>query len=114
MISSAYFSSNNFGFMSYTMFRNNICYRCLDIFEVKPEFREFLSENKINFVQCDVGFNQEPFLVMSDEKVCEVLRFLLNPDNQPTLLFCRDGKVMLCASTCVLFRYLWLTSIISL
>ena len=30
---------------------------------------------------------------MNEGRVSEVLTFLLDPVNQPTLLFCRDGKV---------------------
>ena len=66
---------------------------CLDVFNIKPEFQEFLNENNIYFQQIDVGFNQEPFLVMNEEKVQEVLAFALNPVNQPILLLCKDGKV---------------------
>lgn len=69
------------------------CFSCLDVFEIKKEFRAFLDDNDIEFVQRDVGFNQEPFVVMSEESVSEVLKFILNPANQPTLLLCRDGKV---------------------
>ena len=66
---------------------------CLDTFEVKQEFRDFLEENKISFVQRDVGFNQEPFVVMSEQRVAEVLRLVMDPANQPVLLLCKDGKV---------------------
>jgi hypothetical protein len=76
------------------MFFDMICNSCLDKFEVKEEFKDFLSENNIEFIQKDVGFNQEPFVVMDDLIVYEVLAFLLNPANQPALLLCRDGKVI--------------------
>jgi hypothetical protein len=78
---------------------------CLDIFEIKKEFKDFLDENNIELKQKDVGFNQQPFLVMNEESVFEVLEFLLNPANQPTLLFCRDGKVSVTTSQ----RYISLT-----
>ena len=68
-------------------------YRCLDSFELKDEFREFLKDNTIEFKHIDVGFNQEPFLVMNEDKVQEVLSFVLNPDNQPVMVLCKDGKV---------------------
>jgi protein tyrosine/serine phosphatase len=76
----------------------NLCLKsaiCLDGCDIRPEFREFCQSRGILLLEKNVGFNQEPFVVMSDTIVREVLALCMKMENRPCLLFCSNGRVMI-------------------
>mmetsp|Transcript_25030 Transcript_25030/g.36950 ORF Transcript_25030/g.36950 Transcript_25030/m.36950 type:complete len:163 (+) Transcript_25030:32-520(+) len=66
---------------------------CVDKCDIRKEFREFCVRNDIVLIERDVGFNQEPFIVMSQPVVQDVINVALDPKYQPCLIFCGNGKL---------------------
>jgi tyrosine-protein phosphatase SIW14 len=83
--------------------------------DVRPELEEFCAQNSITLLKCDIKYNQDPFVVMSDEAMALVLDFVQKPENQPTLMFCTSGRIRTgCAVACLRKRLKWCMSSIIL
>ena len=65
---------------------------CLQPSDIKKELRDFCALNNICLIEKNVGFNQEPFLCMNEAVVLEVIQFASDRKNQPSLIFCTNGK----------------------
>lgn len=79
--------------------------------DVRPELEEYCALNSINLFKCDIKFNQDPFVVMSDEAMNTVISFIQDPANQPVLVFCSSGKIRTgCAVACLRKRMKWCMS----
>lgn len=79
--------------------------------DVRPELESYCSENSITLFKCDIRYNQDPFVVMSNDAMSAVLDFVLNPENQPVLMFCTSGKIRTgCAVACLRKRTNWCMS----
>eukprot|EP01041_Mallomonas_annulata_P004328 gene4328-8616_t len=66
---------------------------CLNPDEIRGDLREFCHEQDIKIYETDVKFNQEPFLIMEEEKVTEAIKFAQDPTNRPCLIFCTNGRL---------------------
>lgn len=105
---SAYPATKSLPFLSQLALKSMICLQPNDL---KPELEEFCAQNSIILIKCDIKYNQDPFVVMSDEAMTTVMDFANNPENQPTLLFCTTGKVRTgCAVACLRKRLKWCMS----
>lgn len=60
--------------------------------DLKSELRIFCSNNDINIFECNIGFNQEPFVSMDEQLVRTATKYILDKSNHPVLLFCTNGK----------------------
>jgi len=87
---SAYPARKTLGFISSLGLKSMVCLYPKDI---QSDLREYAERNGIKLFEADVGVNKEPFIVMSTEAVASALSFMTDPANQPTLLFCSNGKV---------------------
>ncbi len=107
---SAYPKPSCFSFLLSLKLKSVVCVSPRDL---RPAFLAFLSENDIKLLQSDVGVNQEPFLAMSSTAVADAIQFVLDPANQPVLIFCTNGKVKTsCVVGCLRKRMGW--SIVSI
>jgi len=61
--------------------------------DIKSELRIFCSNNDINIFECNIGFNQEPFVSMDEQLVHKATKYILDKSNHPLLVFCTNGKV---------------------
>ncbi len=50
---------------------------CVDGCEIKTEFKEFCDINEIQLISRDVGHNQEPFVMMNEEIISEIIEITL-------------------------------------
>jgi protein tyrosine/serine phosphatase len=79
--------------------------------DVRGDLEDYCTANNINLFKCDIKYNQDPFVVMSNEAMQRVLDFVQNPENQPTLIFCTGGKVRTgCAVGCLRKKSNWCMS----
>ena len=60
--------------------------------DVKKELREYVNTHGIRMIECSVGYNQEPFVTMSEPAVKEAMEFISNPINHPVMVFCTTGR----------------------
>ncbi len=60
--------------------------------DIRAELRDYCKANDIILLEYDVGYNQEPFLSMSEAKVRNAVECALDPANHPTLIFDTNGK----------------------
>ena len=61
--------------------------------EPYPEdHRNFLESMGIQFFQCPIPANKEPFAVMPEDAVLSALKFILDKRNHPILVHCNAGK----------------------
>eukprot|EP00428_Durinskia_dybowskii_P066570 CAMPEP_0170370714 /NCGR_PEP_ID=MMETSP0117_2-20130122/8654_1 /TAXON_ID=400756 /ORGANISM="Durinskia baltica, Strain CSIRO CS-38" /LENGTH=165 /DNA_ID=CAMNT_0010625499 /DNA_START=46 /DNA_END=543 /DNA_ORIENTATION=+ len=105
---SAYPAAKSLNFISQLNLKSMVC---LNPNDIKPELEEYCNENLITLFKSDIKYNQDPFVVMSDCAMNDALDFALNPENQPTLLFCTTGKVRTgCAVGCLRKRTNWCMS----
>lgn len=107
---SAYPSRKTFPFLSTLNLKSMIC---LNPFDLRLDLKEYLDSKSISLFAVDIRINQEPFLVISESLVREIIQFALDIKNQPTLIFCTNGKVRSsCAVACLRKSLGWsLTSI---
>ena len=66
---------------------------CLTPSELKKELRDYCEKNNITIFEANVGYNQEPFIVMSESVVSEAIHIALDHTQRPSLIFCTTGKV---------------------
>ena len=66
---------------------------CLTPSELKKELRDYCEKNSITIFEANVGYNQEPFVLMSESAVSEAIHFALDLAQRPSLIFCTSGKV---------------------
>lgn len=66
---------------------------CLTPSDIKQGLRDFARENGISLLELDVGCNREPFQLMNDKVVSEVVSIMLDSSKHPLLIFCTNGKV---------------------
>lgn len=66
---------------------------CLTPSELKKELRDYCEKNSITIFEANVGYNQEPFIVMSESAVSEAIHIALDHAQRPSLIFCTTGKV---------------------
>lgn len=86
---------------------------CLHSSDITHELRAFANKNNIKIYEYNIGFNQEPYLVMSESIVNDAITSIIDPHNQPVLVFCTTGKVKTgCVVGCLRKHFDW--SIISI
>ena len=61
--------------------------------DIRSDLREYCGKSGINIVEADIGLNQEPFLVMSEEVVNTLLDVLMDTRNHPTMILCNNGRL---------------------
>lgn len=66
---------------------------CLSPSDLRQDLKTFASENDITIFESEIGHNQDPFVVMSENSVADAIKFMLNPLNLPLMVFCTNGKV---------------------
>lgn len=66
---------------------------CLSPGDVRSELEQFCANESILIHKFDLKHNQDPFLVMSDETMSNILQVVSNPENHPLLIFCTAGKI---------------------
>lgn len=86
---SAYPSDKTLQFISTLKLKTSICLTPNDI---QTNLRHFFQSNNIVLYEIDCGYNQEPFLSMSSDKVREAVEILEKSENWPCLVFCTNGK----------------------
>lgn len=75
---------------------------CLTPGDIRGDLREFCGVNGIELLEFDIGFNQEPFVTMSVAEVTMAIKRAINPQNQPCLIFCSNGKMRTsCVTACI-------------
>jgi hypothetical protein len=72
---SAYPSTKSLPFIQSLHLKTAIC---LNPSDLRDELKEFAAANGIQLVAIDVGWNQEPFMVMSDMAVSQVVDKVLS------------------------------------
>ncbi len=71
---SAYPSKRTFPFIAKLNLKALICVNPSDI---RSELRDYAAENSIKLFAVDIGHNQEPFIVMSEECVNQAVSYAL-------------------------------------
>jgi tyrosine-protein phosphatase SIW14 len=66
---------------------------CLSPSDIRQDLKSFASENDITLFESEIGHNQDPFVVMSENSVADAVKFISNPLNRPVMVFCTNGKV---------------------
>lgn len=87
---SAYPSSKTLPFIDTLQLRSMICLMPHDL---RQELRDYAAQRGIQLRCCPVQHNQDPFLVMSDQNISNIVHFISQPQHQPVLIFCTNGKV---------------------
>ena len=81
---------------------------CLSPNDIRPDLEEFCSENEIALHRFDLKHNQDPFVIMSEDMIKDILEVIQKPENFPVLLFCTAGKVRTgCVVGCLRKRSGW-------
>jgi tyrosine-protein phosphatase SIW14 len=74
---------------------------CLNPIDLRDDLREFCLQNDITLIEnCDVGFNQEPFVFMNSAAVSNVIKVASNPVHRPCLLFSNKDVRTNCVVGC--------------
>ena len=84
---------------------------CLSPSDLKSDLLGYVAVAGINLLKYDIKHNQDPFLVMDEKSISEILDFCTNENNQPVLIFCTTGKVRTgCVVGCLRKRLGWSVS----
>ena len=108
---SSYPAKKTLEFISRLGLRSMICLNPLDL---NNDLIKFCSSNNVEIFECDIGFNQEPFISMNADAVRSTVNYAMNPINQPCLVFCNNGKSRTsCVTGCIRKHLGWSQTSIS-
>ena len=61
--------------------------------DIKFELRDYCYTKNVEIIETDIGLNQEPFLIMSEPLINQIVNITKDQTKYPILIFCNNGKL---------------------